>query len=229
MTDVKNPNTILIKNSFYPSGLTEGKIWKYYISNKYHIVNEVRGRDLMFAIFTSENHHVLKRSGKDTRFIRLTSNNYEKVLHPRVVTIYSTMMRSEDIAIIDLDTDNFDQGKQAAFEVYNYVREKIPFVKDVEIRFTGKTSFHIFCHLIRKIRIDETRNMLNKYLHANEDFRRNYTISYKRTRGIVNLDLSPNKYRGAFITKHSLSLIGLTCMEVPLHKLKSFKKNDARI
>ncbi len=71
--------------------------------------------------------------------------------------------------------------------------------------------------------------MLNKYLHANEDFRRNYTISYKRTRGIVNLDLSPNKYRGAFITKHSLSLIGLTCMEVPLHKLKSFKKNDARI
>jgi len=229
MSDIKNPNTILIKNQYYPNGLTEERVWNYYAHRKSLILKEVQNRDLMVAIFTSENHHILKRAGKTSRFIRLNLKNYEEVIHPRVVTIYSTMMRNEDIGIIDLDTDNFEQGKSAAIEVYDYVLNKIPFVKDVEIRFTGKSSFHIFCHLIRKMRIDETRILLNKYLHLNPDFLKKYTISHKRTKGVVNLDLSPNKYRGAFITKHSLSLIGLKCMEVEPQKIKTFTKHMARI
>ncbi len=229
MNTPTNPKTILLKNQFYPSGLTEGEVWNYYQKNKFLILKEVFRRDLMFAIFVDENKHVLKRAGKNTKFIRLTSSNYDSVLHPRVVTIYSTMRRKENIGIIDIDTDDFNQGKQAAFEVYNYVNEKINFVKNIEIRFTGKSSFHIFCHLTADIRIDEIRNLFNQYLHLNEEFRKKYTISYKRTKGIVNLDLSPNKYRGAFITKHSLSLVGLKCMEVPIRELKSFTKNKARI
>ncbi len=229
MNTPTNPETILLKNQFYPSGLTEGEIWNYYQKNKFLILKEVFRRDLMFAIFVDENKHVLKRTGKNTKFIRLTSSNYDTVLHPRVVTIYSTMRRKENIGIIDIDTDNFNHGKQAAIEVYDYVRNKIPFIEDAEIRFTGKTSFHVFCHLTVDVRIDEIRDLFNKYLHLNEEFRKKYTISYKRTKGIVNLDLSPNKYRGAFITKNSLSLVGLKCVEVPINKLGSFTKNKARI
>lgn len=57
-----------------------------------------------------------------------------------------------------------------------------------------------------------------------------YTVgARKRTAGVPNIDLSPNKYRGNYITLNSLSLIGLKCMNVSYSQVTSFNKNKARI
>ena len=50
-----------------------------------------------------------------------------------------------------------------------------------------------------------------------------------RTVGTPNIDLSPNKLNGAFISIHSLSQIGLRCQIIDYTKLKSFNPNIAKI
>jgi len=226
---LKNPKTILIKNSFYPSGLNEQKVWEYYQKNKYRILKEVSTRDLMLAICVKENDFILKRAGKTSKYIKLSLKNYDEVMHGRVITIYSTMSYRENIAIVDIDIDDLNKGKRAAFDVYKFVMTKIPIVKSAEIRFTGKQAFHIVCELKNKYDINDIRITLKQALISEPDIINQYTVEQKRTKGIPNLDLSPNKKMGAFITKYSLSTIGLQCMEIPINRLNSFNKTLAKI
>ena len=91
--------------------------------------------------------------------------------------------------------------------------DKMPVVRTAEIRYTGKTSFHIVCDFGRKMKVDAIRFLLQKFLRESP-LARVYTVAGKRRAGVPNLDLAPNKIRGTYITKHSLSVWGLKCMEV---------------
>ena len=225
----EHPKNIIIKNKYYPKGLREIDSWEYYHRyRKSRILDQTQGRDLMFGIMTDVNKPVLIRKGKTTKYIRLNNSNYDNIMHGRVITVYSTMKRSEDIAIIDIDSDNFRKGQIAALDVYEFAIQKIPIIRRAQIRYTGKFGFHIFCNLVRKINVDSSRLLLRKFL-LESDLSKKYTIEYKRTRGTPNLDLSPNKYRGAFITLHSLSTLGLKCMEVDHGDLLSFNPHKAKI
>ena len=70
--------------------------------------------------------------------------------------------------------------------------------------------------------------MLRKFLQTSE-LAKAYTVESKRRSGVPNLDLSPNKVRGNYITLHSLSLIGLKCMNVNYNELSKFDPRKARI
>ena len=56
-----------------------------------------------------------------------------------------------------------------------------------------------------------------------------YNIGYRRHKDVPNLDLSPNKHRGGFITLNSLSTMGLRCGVIDINNIHRFKKEDARI
>ena len=227
MSTPKNPNTILITNKFYPDGLKEIDIWSYYNLYKGIILNQTRGRDLMFAIATGENQIALKRKGVDSKFLTLTNSNYENMVHGRVLTIYSTMKMYEDICVLDIDIDDFNKAKDATHDVY-MTCSKSPLFSDAIIKYSGKQSFHIVCKLARKTNIDSIRMIANNFLRKT-DLTKKYTIEAKRKSGIANIDLSVNKFRGAFITLNSLSIWGLKCMEVPFNKLSSFNQSMAKI
>lgn len=227
----ENPGTIVLKNSYYPKGLTELDIWNYYQKVKREILNETKSRDIMFAIMVDLNKPVIRRRGKGQSFIRLTPQNYDEIITGRTVTIYSTMGNYEDIGIIDVDVtdyDGFKWARKVTSDVYEFVMDKMPIVSSAQIRFTGKTSFHVVCQFNRKMKIDSIRFLLERFLR-NSDLAKVYTVSGKRKAGVPNLDLSPNKLRGAFITLNSLSIIGLKCMEVSYNQLMSFNPNRGRI
>jgi hypothetical protein len=231
MSYPQNPETIILKNQYYPNGLKELDIWEYYQSFKGPILNQTRNRDVMFAIMVEMNKPVLRRKGKGGQFIRLTPQNYDEMITGRSVAIYSAMGAYEQYGIIDIDldpSDGFHWAKRAAGDVYDFVMDKMPLVKSGSIRFTGKSSFHIVCDFGRKMKIDTMRFMMQKFLR-NSDLARVYTIEAKRRPGVPNLDLSPNKLRGNYITLNSLSILGLRCMEVPYNKLKSFDPRMARV
>ena len=223
----EHPENILVKNKYYPNGLKEKDTWEYYQKVKELILKEVWNVDLMFFIATDINKTIVKRKGKETKFIRLTRSNYDDEVHGRVLSIHKTMRRYEDFCIVDIDTDDFEMGKRATVDTYNVLKDFEP-IKDLRIRFTGKTSFHIYCNLHNKTDVNISRVALRAFL-MNSDLRYNYSISETRKSSKVNIDLSPNKYRGGFIALHSLSVLGLKCMEVPLNKLSSFDANNARI
>jgi hypothetical protein len=231
MTYPANPDTIVIKNKYYPSGLKEIDIWNYYQLVKTEILNETRNKNLMVAIMTDVNKPILRRKFDQGSYIRLTPDNYDKIITGRSVVLYSEMGPYEQSGIIDIDidpTDGFAWAKKTTADVYDFVMDRMPIVKTASIRFTGKTSFHIICNFNQKMKVDTMRFMLQKFLRSS-DLARVYTIEAKRRPGVPNLDLSPNKIKGAYITLHSLSILGLKCMDVPYNKLMSFNPNLARI
>jgi len=229
MSYPENPETIILRNKFYPKGLREIDIWSHYQKVKGLLLREVVGRDLLFFIFVDVNKPIIKRKGKTTNFIRLTSSNYDEMITGRTVSIHSAMRRSEDFGIIDIDidpTDQFRWAKRVTMDVYNIVMTKIPIVDGCRIKFSGKHSFHIICEFGRKINVDSIRFLLRKFLQDSELSKR-YTIEGRRRPGVPNLDLSPNKMRGNYIALHALSIWGLQSMEVPYRKLMGFDQHRA--
>jgi len=185
----------------------------------------------MVAIMTDVNKPIMRRKFDQGNTIRLTPSTYDKVITGRTSTVYSEMGPYEKFGIIDIDIhpgDGFSWARKVTADVFDYVMDKMPVIRSAEILFTGKTSFHIVCDFGRKMKIDAIRFMLQKFLRAS-DLARVYTIEGKRRSGIPNLDLSPNKMRGAYITKHSLSIWGLKCMEVGYRELLSFDPRRAKI
>ena len=231
MSYPQNPDTIILKNSYYPKGLTELDIWNYYQKVKVPILKNTMNHDVMFAIMTALNKPILRRKGAGGQYIKLTPKNYDTVITGRTITLYTTMGSYENIGIIDIDidpSDGFRWAIKATSDVFDFIMDKVPIVRTASIIFTGKTSFHVVCDFNRKMKVDAIRFMLQKFLR-NSDLSKVYTIEAKRKAGIPNLDLSPNKFRGNYITLDSLSVIGLRCMEVSYNKLSSFHPSMARI
>ena len=224
----QHPETITIRNKYYPKGLREIDTYKYYQKIKNKLLKEVAGRDLMFYIAVDVDKLIIRRAGKKTQYIRLTNANWDDEIRGRVISIHSSMKKIEDIAVVDIDADNFSKAKKAAADCYGVLLKRVPIVDKVQIRFTGKAGFHLFCKLNKKMSIDSIRLLLKKVLSTAPELR-DYSVEYKRTPGQVNLDLAPNKFRGNFISLYSLSTWGLKCTEVKLNKLKSFSQNMAKI
>lgn len=226
----ENPDTIIVKNKYYPSGLTELDIWNYYNNIRGRFLQSTKNRDLTALIMTGINKPVLRRNvGGKT--IRLTPQNYDKIITGRTIGFYSAMTSSEQFAIIDIDVDprdDFRWAKKVTTDVYDFVMDKMPLVRTASILFTGKTSFHVICNFGRSMKIDTIRFMIKKFLQGS-NLAKVYTVEAKRRPGVPNLDLSPNKVRGNYITLHSLSIIGLKCMEVRYDQLNNFNPRNARI
>jgi hypothetical protein len=230
MARPENPETIVIKNKYYPKGLREIDIWNYYQRVKPMILQETKNRDIMFMIMVDVNKPIIRKKLGD-KTIRLTPQNYDKIITGRTVSIYSTMTSTEEFGIIDIDigpTEGIRYANKAAYDVYNFVMDHVPIVRSASIRFTGKTSFHIICDFQRKMKIDVVRFLLRKFL-ADSELSKVYTVQAKRGAGVPNLDLAPNKFRGNYITLHSLSILGLMCMTVPYNQILRFNPMSARI
>lgn len=222
MSYPEHPDTIIIKNEFYPDGLREIDIWNYYQKVKGPLLQQVINRDLMFFLMVDVNKDIVLRRGVGARFLRLNNKNYDTLITGRTASIHSTMKKHETFGIIDIDTDNFDDAKLATLKVYNAMTK----VYNTSIRFSGKNSFHVICGFGSERNIDNVRLGLKNHLKALD---LGYLVDFKRVKGMTNLDLSPNKFRGGFITLHSLSTIGLKCMEVDPGRIIRFRKELAKI
>jgi len=230
MSYPRHPEAILVKNEYYPNGLKEIDVWNYYQAVKDKLILETSGRDLMIFIAIDVNRTTVLRRGKTTSFVRLNRSNFDDVFHPRMLSIHSTMHSTEPFGIVDIDGTDFKKNRQATIDTCDYIDSKLPFVDSSWVKFTGKNSFHIICNFKRDMDVDRARLMFRRYLE-NSELNRNYIIDQMRRvdKSVPNLDLSSNKYRGGFITLHSLSTIGLRSMKVDASKVRSFKKEDAII
>ena len=97
-----NPDTIILKNQFYPGGLTEEDIYKYYISIKDKLLNQINRRDIMIFFAADLNKIIVKRKQPDGRFYKLSKSNYDNLITGRTISIHSTMNKREDFGIIDI-------------------------------------------------------------------------------------------------------------------------------
>lgn len=219
-----NPNELVIRNRFYFSGLTEEDIYNYYMENKDQILKQTKDREVLFVVFIDTNQPIVRRRGRGNNFIYLTKDNYEEVITGRTVSLHNTMGSRENIGIVDIDYHDFNTCKEVTAEVYKFLNK---YYRNVDIRFTGKSSFHVAVEFKMAKDVDEIREELTKLLY--NQFFDKYLINATRSQRTPNLDLSPNKKRGAFIFPGSLSTMGLRCMSINLNQLSSFRREQAKI
>jgi hypothetical protein len=227
MSYPKNPYTIILKNEYYPQGLRESEIWNYYQKIKNNLLKETIGKVLIVFFATGLNKTTVIRKNKSKELIRLTPSDYNTIVSGRTLSFHSTMDRFSRYGIIDIDTDDFNKAKDATITIYN-ILDRANFTKGLQIRFSGKRSFHLKVDFNSEYKIEYIRKIIFDYLIEN-NIHKKYTIAHKRFRNIPNIDLNRNIYNAGHITLYSLAITGLRCLEVPIRKIKSFKKEDAKI
>lgn len=230
MSYPENPDTIILKNKIYSRGLREIDVWNYYQSVKPKLLAQTKNQDLMFVLMADMNKPVIRRNVKG-RTIRLTPQNYDQIITGRTLSIHTAMSSTSTFGIVDVDVDERDGlswAKKATKDTYDFIMDKVPVVKKAQIRFTGKSSFHIICDFERRMKVDTMRFLLQKFL-SDSELTRLYTVAGKRRPGVPNLDLGRNCLRCNHVTLHALSIWGMKCMEVPYMRLDVFNPREAII
>lgn len=218
MSYPKHPDTIIVKNEFYPSGLREIDIWNHYQNQivKRSILNEIKGRPVIIVLIVD-----------GSRIVRRypVAPPYDKMITGRTISVHTTIKARDTFFVVDIDAGRnvtFSDVKRATMEVY---RVMVKNLGATEIRFTG-SGFHLI-HNSGKVRpVEKNKEILKSILLSN--FEGEYLVGgVTAPPNQINLDLAPMKRLGGHICRYSLAENGLICLPVPISKLLSFTKEEA--
>jgi hypothetical protein len=227
MSYPQNPDTIVIRNDYYPKGLREIDIWNYYQSVKTPLLKETIGKTLIVFFTVDTNKFIVMRKNKQGGLIRLNMRDYDSLISGRSISFHNVMNKYSSYGIIDVDTDDFKIAKELSVELNRFFYNQ-KYINGSEIVYTGKDSFHIRVHFNFDYKIDYIKQRITNALdefYSNID----YTIKARREKNKPNLDLQRNILNAGHIALHSLSVDGLKCMEVEISKMKWFRKDFAKI
>ena len=227
MSYPQHPDTIVIKNEYYPKGLLEVDIWNYYQKVKVPLLKETLGHSLIVFFAVDVNKFTVIRKTKDDGLVRLNMRDYDTIVSGRSISFHNVMNKYSPYGVVDIDTDDFKKAKELSIELYDFF-EKQKFVYENKIIYTGKNSFHIRVFFHADYHVDYIRKKLTDTLNE-ANLQTEFTIKGRRTPNIPNLDLQRNVYNAGFIALNSLSVDGLRCIEIDPKKIKLFRKEQAKI
>ena len=214
----KHPDTIIVKNEFYPNGLKEIDIWNHYqrAKVKNSILAEIKGRPVIVVLIID-----------GTRIVRRfpVAPPYDKMITGRTISVHTTIKARDTFFVVDIDAGKnvtFSDVKKATAEVYKVMVKNLG---ATEIRFTG-SGFHLI-HNSGKVRpVEKNKEILRSILLSN--FEGKYLVAaVTAPPNQINLDLAPMKRLGGHICRYSLAENGLICLPVSISKLTSFSKQEA--
>jgi len=217
----KNPDDVVIKNSFYPNGLTEIQIYKYYMQVKPKLLGWIGNRNVMFFLRMDNDHIVVKRkiNGKP---IILTSSNYEKLVTGRTNQIHVEHPRLSNYFVIDIDAGE-GIGIRGVLEAANALPG---YLNDLQVKkweqlFTSPHGIQVVGYLQSRTDINTMRKSLIDLLSKQD----RYLVNKKgRHPGTINFDMSPNYKRGSHLARYSLTKEGLICDDILSSKSRAGKK-----
>ena len=198
---LKHPDTVIIKSKFYPKGLTEQRVYDYWIKNKDQIIRWINNRHVSFLLNLGEDNKVLKRNISE-EFIHLTSQNYEDLINGRINTIYVTQTKDTNYFVIDIDAAENIKYK----EILIAMKEVKELLKNLHVikyehLFTSFKGLHLIAYMRRSFNIDIMREDLKNILSKQTK----YKVHERGRKGGINLDLSPNYDKALHICRYSLT------------------------
>lgn len=227
----KNPDDIVIKNKFYPNGLSERSIYNYYMSRKRELLEWIGDRNVSFLLRLSENQTVIIRNQKG-KPILLTSDNFEKLITGRTNVVYVSHPKITDYWIIDIDLGpNLKMfHAKKTLEILLHELRLVDIADTTTKKFEAITSSPQGIHLIGYLNvskdIDLLRNSLKIELERivtklNVKSKIEFTVNVKgKFPNKINLDLSSMHPGSLHIAKHSLTKEFLVCGDVTKSGLK---------
>jgi len=232
----KHPDDLVLPKSDWSSkALYEKDIYKYYSGAISKMLPELKGRNLFIGIVPKG-----YKSGKpiyirhpyhgNTEYIRIDNAIEFEIYHSgRLTEIHVTMPRQCPYFIVDIDAPGkFSDTKKITAEVADAL-EKVPEVKNVEIRYSGKRGFHVLGWLKKSKDVDDARSFLHEWLKETFGDRDDVVLGESPQGDKPALGLSPMKVNGGQVALWSLRVSGLCCVEVPRSQLMSFEREDASL
>jgi len=227
----EHPDSVIItkKESLSGSELTEKDIYTYYEGVKNDILKEIKGRNIFIRLKTNSGAIYIRHpfTGKGEYISIKNVDQFEEYHTGRIVEFHVTMQALCPYYVVDFDAvGDWEKTKKITAEIADGLN-KLPEVKSVEIRYSGKRGFHILGWLKKAKPIDKAREDLKAWLRDTFGDRDDLVMgeSPKGSKGA--LGVSPMKLNGGQVALWSLRVTGLCCVEVPRAKLISFNKTDA--
>jgi len=228
MIKLSEKNQIIVRNKYYPDGLRENDAVIFHHKNKETILNEVGKNKIVLCIATDVNKYVIVRKIKNEE-LRLNRENFDYLIHPRVISIFKEISPVTNEWCIDIDagknTDEYDikVAVQKTLDIFDELYE-LGWIKNKNYRITNtSTGYHVFGYLTQR-----NTNFRNYEMAKNvfEKLRNEYSKS--RGDSDISIDLSVMKPRGCHIVVGSLNRNGLACLDIS-NKWKSFNRKSAII
>jgi predicted kinase len=236
-----HPDSIVVSSKENMVGgkpITELDVWNYYSGVKGKMLEELKGRNLFVGIKAEGE---LKKGQKPiyvrhphdgkTEYIRINNaKDFEEYHTGRTLEIHVTSDKSTPYYIIDFDAGDepFSQTKKITADIADELG-KLPEVKSVDTRYTGKRGFHVLGWLKKARDVNDAREFLKGWLKEKFGDRDDVVIGESPSGKKGALGLSPMKVNGGQVALWSLRISGLCCVEVPRAKLMGFEKEDASI
>ncbi len=208
----KSPETVILKNKYYPKGLTEKQVYDYYMKLKRSLLSYIGNRSVSFFLII-DGKIIVKRKDKSGARIKLTPANYEELITGRTLSIFiNRMSKMTDYIVIDIDSGKGTPFSKLsnAFDVARRIMKKSE-LRSEEALFTGR-GIHYIVHFDKKQDIDKLRNNVISNLKSQNEYP--VTITRKPSPGKVSFDMSPNFRNSMHVSKYSLSKEGLKVLDI---------------
>lgn len=201
-----NPSQVIIKNNFYPSGLTELDIYTYYMKVKKNLLDWIGGRQVAFFL-NIDNQLVVKRKHKG-RDIYLTENNYEEIITGRTNSIYVERDTTTNYFVVDVDA--------AKGIKFSEILKACKLAKDLltpmdivkwEWLVTSPHGIHMIGQVKQQYNINQLRSEIENLLKQQTE----HLVNIKGRKQGINYDLSPNYQKSLHMARYSLTKEGLIC------------------
>jgi len=223
-----NPDTIVIKNEYYPSGLTQKMVWDHYQNNKIKLLRELANRVAILFIFINENDYIIRRF-IDYKLIYITPKNYNYIISGRTVSISVETPDKLDYFCLDIDpvkSVTEDEKKEAVKHVID-LYTSISQVTRIRVVSTS-SGYHVYGYLKTKMDNSVAINFLRKKMLMN--FSDTYGIGERRknTKNKIVIDFTPMYHRGSHVVPFALNRNGLMCMDITKN-WESFNRKESVI
>jgi len=225
----EHPDTVLIKNEFYPYGLSEHMVWKHVENHKKDFLKQLDGRKVLLIIKT-DGGPVLRRKDGDREYEIKSKGDIEELNSGRVMEFHIVAGKETDVAWVDLDPkDDFDFD-----EALEIARELVPVLsdvtgsKDVVLKYSGGRGFHLINWLNSSVGVDDLRKSiigeLKNYIGGNGKL----STDIVRKSDMMRLDVSTLHDSGSIRAAWSFN-VSTGLVSVPIEGDGSFSKKDASI
>jgi len=235
-----NPENVIIPpNEWYKEGLKEKDVVEYYnkVSNK--IVGQYTQYDLegMTALKPEDEEKVIFKRNAHVEVLGMKIGDkkaFDQLNTGRMIEFHFALGDSTPFIWVDMDPKEgfpWADTKSIAMELAKGMTDSIDGA-ETEIRFSGKSGFHIYRILESPIPIDEARGIISKFLDdyikgKNDD---RLTTKVTRDSNTMRLDFSTLHRTGGLRMAYSMAYpTGLICRPVSAGELADFEKSDATI
>jgi len=222
-----HPETKVVrKNEYYPNGLVEEDIWRWYDKNKKEILPYLqKAKEILLVIKTNDG-TIVKRNDKEGKPITVNKlEDFEKLNNGRNIEFHYVIGKKSDIGWVDLDPGkNFDF--EIAKKIAKGLKEKLKnlnFIQSVDIKYTGGRGFHLILNFTETRDVNKTREELKSFLEEYAERSSEKLVLKKPKPSEMRLDVSTFHDKGSIRAPYSLNV------DTGLASLYVLEKEKAKI